>query len=276
MPVSQENINRWIDQANIDYIGHYIKAWIPFNAWYNNTYPQQDSDRAKINIIKNDSNTVRNTINTLLETDSQLSLEFKSHLAALIFQLQEHQIDGREGRISFDEIVKEKNLTNQKQISFNRNKYFLRRTDGSFVGQVTAMQINVNKLSDNSSVFNYTHNEYKLEHLQNNPRYQTLSPQVKEQIRLYYKELEPSITISIMQGDPQETPFNYYDCDAYKLKRDLQNPNCYGHIVIKALIEILYQLRNVLFHGELVPNIEAQKAYNSAYHLLKIILDKLR
>ena len=179
MPVSQENINRWIDQANIDYIGHYIKAWIPFNAWYNNTFPQLRNDRAKINTIKNEPNTVRNVINTLLETDSQLSLEFRSHLATLIFHLQEYQIDGREGRISFENIVKERNTINQKQIVFNRNKYFLHRTDGVSVGQVTSMQINVNKHNNGSSIFSYTHTEYDLNHLQNNADYQSLSSQAR-------------------------------------------------------------------------------------------------
>lgn len=276
MPVSQENINRWIDQANIDYIGHYIKAWIPFNAWYNNTFPQLSTDRAKINTIKNEPNTVRNAVNTLLETDSQLSLEFRSHLATLIFHLQEYQIDGREGRISFENIVKERNTINQKQIVFNRNKYFLHRTDGVSVGQVTSMQINVNKHNNGSSIFSYTHTEYDLNHLQNNADYQSLSSQAREQIRICFQELEPTKIISVFQDAPQETPINYYLCDAYKLKRDIQNPNCYGHIVIRALIEILYQMRNVLFHGELVPNAEAQKAYNSAFHLLKIILEKIR
>lgn len=276
MPVSQENINRWIDQASIDYIGHYIKAWIPFNAWYNNTFPQLNTDREKINTIKNDANTVRNAINTLLETDSQLSLEFKSHLATLIFQLQAQQINGRAGRISFDDIVKERNATNQKNIDFNRNRYFLRRSDGRFVGQVISVQVNVNKLSDNSNIFSYTHTEYDLVHLQNNPNYQGLSAQVREQIRLCFQELEPTNIISVMQDEPREAPINYYVCDAYKLKRDVQNPNCYGHLVVRALIEILYQMRNVLFHGELVPNLEAQKAYNSAFHLLRIILEKIR
>lgn len=62
MLVNQENINRWIEQAEIDYIGHFIKAWIPFNTWYNNHYPTLNTDKEKISTIKSQGNSVRNGI----------------------------------------------------------------------------------------------------------------------------------------------------------------------------------------------------------------------
>ena len=52
MPASTENITRWIEQSEIDYFTHFIKAWIPFNAWYNLRYSNLGSDREKINSIK--------------------------------------------------------------------------------------------------------------------------------------------------------------------------------------------------------------------------------
>jgi len=274
--ISQENINRWIEQSDIDYIGHYIKAWIPFNAWYNNTYQSLVTDREKINEIKNNPNTARNAINTLMEGDSATSLEFKSHLATLIFHTNELNIQGRDGIINFDNIIKVKNTVNQKNEDFGVNKYFIRRTDGTYVGQVTQLQINVNKKLNNSSVFNYAHTEYDLEHLQNFPTYQALSPQVKTQIRIYFQELKPFSTESIIEFNTSDKPKNYYKCDNFNLKRDLTSTSCYAHLIVKALIEILYQLRNVVFHGELVPNRDAQKVYAPAFHILKTILEKLK
>lgn len=274
--VSQENINRWIEQSDIDYIGHYIKAWIPFNAWYNNNFRTLNSDREKINEIKKNPNTVRNAINSLMEGDSALSMEFKSHLASLISHTGELNIQGRDGLINFENIIKVKNAINQKKEDFGVNKYFVRRTDSSTLGQVTQVRINVNRKSNNSRVFNYSHTEYDLEHLQNFPSYQSLSSQVKTQIRMYYQELIPFSTESIIENSLSETPINYYKCDNFNLRRDVTNTSCYAHLIIKALIEILYQLRNVVFHGELVPNRDAQKVYAPAFHVLKIILEKLK
>lgn len=274
--VSQENINRWIEQSDIDYIGHYIKTWIPFNAWYNNNFQHLKRDRDIINAIKNGTNTVRSAINTLMEGNSAVSMEFKSYLASLHFHTLEANLEGRDGVINFNNVIKVLNTTNQKTAEFNQKKYFLQRTDGSYVGAVTQVQINVKKSSDNSAVFSYNHTDYDIEHLQNYPHYQSLTSQVRTQIRIYFQELKPFSVELITEDEKVETPFNYYKCDNFDFKRDVANTSCYAHIVVKALIEILYQLRNVVFHGELVPNKEAQKIYASAYHLLKIILEKLK
>lgn len=274
--VSQENINRWIEQSDIDYIGHYVKAWIPFNAWYNNTFQTLNTDREKINEIKKNPNTVRNAINSLMEGDSALSMEFKSYLASLIFHTGELNIQGRDGVINFENIIKVKNAVNQKNEDFGLNKYFVKRTDGSSIGQGSQIQINVKRKSNNSGIFSYSHTEYDLEHLQNFPAYQSLSDQVRTQIRIYYQELIPFSTESIIENNLRETPINYYKCDNFNLRRDTSNTICYAHLIVKALIEILYQLRNVVFHGELVPNRDAQKVYAAAFHVLKIILEKIK
>ena len=43
-------------------------------------------------------------------------------------------------------------------------------------------------------------------------------------------------------------------------------------LIARALIEILYQLRNTLFHGEITPTPEIQKVYEPAYLILKRII----
>jgi hypothetical protein len=40
----------WKALADIGYFGMFVKAYIPFNAWMNVSYPALDSDRAKINL----------------------------------------------------------------------------------------------------------------------------------------------------------------------------------------------------------------------------------
>ena len=91
-----------------------------------------------------------------------------------------------------------------------------------------------------------------------------------------FQELEPIKVESLLETNKSESPINYYECDSYVLRRDTTNSSCYSIYIVKALIEILYQLRNVLFHGELVPNKGAQNVYKEAYLILKMILEKIR
>lgn len=181
MPISTENIRRWIEQSDIDYISHYIKAWIPFNAWYNANYPTLNSDREKINSIKNNGNTIRNKINTLMENDGQESLEFKSFLASLHQELLNTHVDGRDGRIWFQDILKEPNPTNQVTENYRQQKYFLRVTHTR--GNVSNVQININRVSNNASVFSYAHTDYDLNHLMNGGGFGNLSGTQQGQLR---------------------------------------------------------------------------------------------
>jgi hypothetical protein len=105
MPVNTENIHRCIEQSTIDYSIQQIKAWFPFNAWFNTAHSSLDSDRAKINAIKNRSNSIRNKVNTLLEGNGQERQEFKSVLAALHSELLNNQMDSQTGRIGFNDII---------------------------------------------------------------------------------------------------------------------------------------------------------------------------
>ena len=277
MPVSTENIRRWIEQSDIDYITHYIKCWIPFNAWYNANYITLNTDREKINAIKNNGNTIRNKINTLMENTGQESLEFKSFLSSLHQELLNTDVQGSNGRIWFQDIVREVNPTNQITENFSRIRYFLNVTHTR--GIVSNVQINLNRTTgNNGSVFNYTHNEYNLTHLTNDVNFGNLTNPQQAQVRFYFGQLKPMLIKDVIEINPSidGQPQNHYPCDAHNFKRDLSNPNCYSIYVCKSLIEILYQLRNVLFHGELIPNEQNQRIYKNAFFCLKYLLNSLR
>jgi hypothetical protein len=278
MPASTENIKRWIEQSNIDYTTYFIKAWIPFNAWYNFHFSSLDTDRAKINAAKGQSNPARNGINSYLENEGQPSDEFRNFLSALHFALQQTQLDGTDGRISFNEIVKERNPANLiNNESLQGTKYFLKREDGTRLGQVTSMQVHL-KDRNNNTFCSYNHTEYDLEHFQTSPAFEALSERRKENARYCFQRLHPIVVIDSIQDATkiEESPRNYYQCDSHYFVRDTGNPNCFGHVVCRALIETLYQLRNQLFHGELLPNESIQPIYKNAYFLLKMILEKTK
>lgn len=43
----------------------------------------------------------------------------------------------------------------------------------------------------------------------------------------------------------------------------------------KGIIEILYKLRNVLFHGEIIPDNDTNKVYEPAYQILYTLIQAL-
>lgn len=280
MPTTLINVRGWIEKSDIDYTTYFIKAWIPFNAWYDLEYynqPALNSDRAKINEIKRNPNTVRNGINTYLENNDQDCVEFRNRLSALHHALQQTQLDGNDGRISFHQIVKEKNAVNQIIETSNNIRYFLKRTDGDGHGNVTQMQVTISD-RHNNAICNYQHTAYNLEHLQANQNFQNLSQARRDNARIRFERLHPITVIDSIRdvNERQDAPLNYYECDLYTFKRDAADAHCPANIVCRAVIETLYQLRNQLFHGELVPNQAVQPIYQNAYFLLKLILEKVR
>ena len=273
---STENLRRWIEQSNIDYVTYFIKAWIPFNAWYNSHFPELDSERAKINATKGNSNPVRNGISTYLENGGQEGEMFRSYLSALHHSLQNQQLESQTGRVSFHEIIKERNSKNliDNEI-INRIQYYIKREDGSRLGEIINLQIFI-KDRNGATFFNYQSNVFDFEHVRNATKFSNLSGAQKENVRVFYMQLRPIITTDAIEYNLQETPKNYYRCDSYNFKRDTVDTYCRGNYVCKSLIEILYQLRNILFHGELIPSEGIQPIYKNSYLLLKMILEKVR
>ena len=46
-------------------------------------------------------------------------------------------------------------------------------------------------------------------------------------------------------------------------------------LIAKATITVIYNLRNSLFHGQLVPNRNTQLVYEPAYHILRMLVTSL-
>ena len=84
-----ENSEKWKSLASIDYFTQFIKAWIPFNAWYKNYYPELGTDRKAINEIKTHPNKFRNRLISLLKDQGNEGIAFKSRIAELMWSWNE-------------------------------------------------------------------------------------------------------------------------------------------------------------------------------------------
>src|SRR5271165_6182343 len=65
MPHLPPNAQLWLERADIDYIGPFVKAWASFNAWFRHASGcKKDSDGLRY--VKKEPNPVRNGIMPLL------------------------------------------------------------------------------------------------------------------------------------------------------------------------------------------------------------------
>ena len=88
--------------------------------------------------------------------------------------------------------------------------------------------------------------------------FEKLSQIQRNYLKVYLEDSSP--IHNLLASDPNPT-----EIGLFKFTSDKK-------LIARALIEILYQLRNSLFHGELTPTPEVQKAYEPAYLILKWII----
>jgi len=81
--ISTANVKQWLEQSDIDYFTHFVKAWIPFNAWYRHAYDTVEQERDVLEAIKTDGNKIRTRFMAKLEGTDPDYEEIRNHIAAL-------------------------------------------------------------------------------------------------------------------------------------------------------------------------------------------------
>ena len=258
-----ENSEKWKTLADIDYFTQFVKAWIPFNAWYKNYYPTLDTDKAAIDEIKSTNNTVRNKLISLLNGNDTDSIAFRSHLAKLHSELGRKYIFNKYGeRICFDLIVIERNP--EKIIIYERNSIICKVERGPG-GRSEKEIISTVQNKARAMVFTCTQSDgYNLEDLKTQPGFERLSQSQKASLESAYKDANPRRPICLLTNDDDHC----IKVGSIKFITDTTS-------LSKGILEILYSLRNGLFHGEIVPDKETNRVYESAYHILNALVQAL-
>ncbi len=262
---TSENAQIWKELSDIDYFSQFIKAWLAFNAWLRSAYPTIKTDRELIKTIKEQSNSVRNKIRSLLTDTGQHGQAFRSMVADLHTQLENtHLITqkaGNERRITFIEWDLE-NLTSESIFSHARADYsILRFTSGSDKGKI---KISVVKQTDKTSIYEFQQDNFNWEELKAHLPLQRLPVTRRNKIMESYILIGPFKRISWLARPGEDD----IAIGSYKFKNDVNG-------LCSAIIEIIYQMRCLLFHGELVPRKSYNMVYEPAYRIVKVFLDAL-
>ncbi len=256
---SRNNVQEWVKLIEVDWLGQYAKAWIAFNAWYRKQLGS-GRDRHIIQKIKSDEEGICSTIENLFRHTGKESEAFKSNLSELQILLALTNIESEGRIISFEAITDYKHTQDIKET-----------VDGIIYEiemDIKNVQRNVKvKDSSNQIIFNGTISQ-KAESLEVNEEWFksvfdntqfSLSISRQETLIAFLKESSP--IHNILAGTKE-------DCIEIENFQFVNNQN----LIVRTIIEILYQLRNTLFHGQIMPTPLIQGVYEPAYLILKRII----
>jgi len=275
------HIGNWIDRAEPDFYMMFIKAWIPFNAWYMTNYydetANRTSDRAIINHIKSNDNTFVRRIKSLLRGSDTVSMEFKHALGKMEMELRAHAVPNEHDRLSFSNVCITNNNSYTYQVTKGHYQFkgqynptqprtalrcrleILKSSNGNNVALVELNNCLLSELESNADFVNVERDEWKdiLRHCLNE-----ISPNKKENLlaQVKMKNGVPSIPAGAIEIDKEN---NLY------LKGNVED-------LAKAILEIIYRLRCLLLHGEIDPTVANSRIYEHAYSVLRTLIKELR
>ncbi len=256
------HIKNWLNKATPDYYTMFIKAWIPLNAWYVNEFGTTE-DRVAIKNLKEKSNKIRSRIQALLLNSDAESQSVRSHLAKLHFQLESRRIENKGKIISFNSIPQDGGKIDPVTDTDRKGNVYK-----AIVGEGFYRVLIVAK--GGKSLMDKKFSEHKLDSLLTETQYIALKDnKMQEKIRLCFQGIDPNGTISLVSRSRIKQEKILLDDD---LKIEFVNDT---ELIAKSLIQVIYQLRCILFHGEIDPSETNQEIYEHAFYVLKSIIKEL-
>lgn len=275
------NVPTWLQLADlkIDYYTQFVKAWIPFNAWYTVSYHSDtlDTDRKILDEIKNKTNPLRDRIINLIIGSDNISREFRHLIGQLHGELEGHSIPNHDSKISFASIIICKNPNTSSNNTYRGLHY---KVNFNVTAPKTTKRLKCEIIKASGAMQNIFLEEFydwSMSDLLNHSSYKALSTEQKEKLRLCFEEVNPNKPTNIIvkpqvKSSGYSKPPNSITIDSEKNLYFVDDVE----LVSKVIIEALYQLRCALFHGEINPTDTNQIIYEKAYNILKTLIQELK
>lgn len=266
MPTLKDTLTGWRDRAEVDWFGQFVQAWIPFNAWMVHTYGDL-KDFELIDNVKNDGNVVFNRIIPMLthnlpmakggatgwQDDSPEAQHFRHRCGDLHRLLQACVVESRKGRLTFEAVDVGSNLKLDEQQTHYGRQFRVRRNHpakGEYLLEVSAT-----KTTTAVSIHLQT---YDWEAVKLDGAFLGLKLEHQSRLKFMFEAIAPRLVRNVLQ--PHGMAGGLVCGDAIFVPEPPR--------VFSALVDILYGLRNALFHGSITPNQQHNEIYEPAYHLV--------
>jgi hypothetical protein len=257
------NIDHWLKQSEPDYFMFFLKAWIPFNAWYVAELPHLERKDSKIikELQDNINSKPRNIIETYITTSKADSIKFKSHLAELHHFLELKSVKHNGLKLSFTNLTLTDNpIKFEKDIDAKGNVYKAEVKIGFFEALI------VDKST--KKIMHFKQPIFNIDDLKKHTDFIKITDiKIQKKILKCYESIDPNKPVSLVS----------------KSKSDLIKLNSENKInfindpttIAKGCIKVLYALRCMLFHGEIEPTNTNKPIYEHSYQLLRLIIKNI-
>ena len=255
-------VREWYDKSDIDYFGAFVKVYIPFNAWMNEHFKEEKTDRGMLERVKNDVNTFRQKIETLLLLEDSDGDEFRSLIAKLHSALERSTISNLGEKITFERVETGKNPNDTKIQNYYGVEYKVH-----YDSSPNNSKIEVTEKRSGRKLINMTLDKYPSEEsIVVDPKIAALRQSQRDCLMGVYRMVNPTKIESLLYKGKKKK--EGIQCGVYKMISDT-------HKLAAGIVEILYSLRNALFHGIIDPNQDANKVYEAAYQIMHTLVGAL-
>jgi len=259
------NIDHWIRQSEPDYYIFFLKAWIPFNAWYVAEMPQHKKNDAIIirELQDNNNSKPRNIIENYIIKDNFNAVKFKSHLAELHYCLESKTIKHNSIKLSFSNLPLSENPKKfEKDLDIQGNIYKAEVKQGFLQALI------VDK--GGKTFLDYKKSQFDIEDLKkNNDFIKIADKKIQTKIIKCYEAINPDKPLCLVSNS--KTKGDYILLLSESKVHFINDPTT----IAKACIKVLYTLRCMLFHGEIEPTNSNKPIYEHAYYLLRLLIKEL-
>jgi len=246
----------WMNRADIDYIGPFVKAWAAFNVWYRHA-SQQDQERAMLNFVKGNPNPVRRTVLALLRDDNVTAdaLSLKQSISDLQRSLDNIQFEimrkGVVEQISLRTVCINPQHLNRERRERSGHEFRVEKIQGGVI------EITVTQQRGGNVRFQHIQNQYDPNALYAQPEFAVnLSQAQQTTLRQLYDGCNPRPMIDLIQGGGPQIQIGSI------------NFQCTPEDLFGGLIETIYTMRNALLHGEVEPHENVLACYEPAYQIV--------
>lgn len=254
----------WMNRAEIDYIGPFVKAWAAFNAWFRHASAQAQ-ERAMLDWIKVQPNPVRRGVLALLRNENGMAEAQALKMAISDLQIRLDDIHFEVTRKGVNEQISLRSVCiapkhfNRERIERNGHEYRAEKIAGGNI------QITVTSVRNGNVKFQHVQVHYEPNTIYGHSDFTAnLSKAQQTTLRQFYDGCNPRPMRDLLRGG------------AERLQVGAMEFQCSPEELLSGLIETIYAMRNALLHGEVDPDPRVLSCYEPAYRIVMLFLGCVR
>ena len=270
-------LKRWLELAEEDFYTLFIKAWIPFNAWYDKEIlpsANGETDRACINYICKNNNTYKDKILAYLRGNTREDLRFQQELVDLHLALLRHPIPNATHPINFMTTTIYDDSHPVDESDYYSVHYKMERIIRG--GNNFDYDVKVSDKATGALKFNQRFNRWKMAELEGHADFAQFSEAIRKKLKeaylaVYIKAPTNVIKTPVIRGGNESRPPHSVVYGKEEIAYFVNEEDK----VAQVLIQLLYELRCQIFHGELDPKPSSMEVYEHAYRIQMMIIKEL-